>query len=63
MELTLQQAYQRATSTNSLYSRQQKRWQFLLDSYNGGEIQNRLTVQHGVIRSDIWPLVEFPVRS
>ena len=37
MELTLQQAYQRATSTNSLYSRQQKRWQFLLDSYNGGD--------------------------
>lgn len=28
-----------------------------------GEIQNRLTVKHGVIRSDIWPLVEFPVRS
>lgn len=37
MELTLQQAYQRATSANSLYNRQQSRWQFLLDSYNGGD--------------------------
>ena len=36
-ELTYQQAYQRATSTNQLYTRQRARWQFLLDSYTGGD--------------------------
>lgn len=35
-EITLQQAYQKATSTNQLYNRQRERWQFLLDSFNGG---------------------------
>ena len=37
MEMTLQQAYLRATATNLLYNRQRDRWQFLLDSYNGGD--------------------------
>ena len=37
MEFTLQQAYQRAVSTNQLYTQQRARWQFLLDSYNGGD--------------------------
>jgi hypothetical protein len=36
-ETTLQQAYQRAVATNQLYLRQRDRWQFLLDSYNGGD--------------------------
>jgi len=36
-ELTLQQAYSRAVSTNNLYQRQRERWQFLLDSYQGGD--------------------------
>jgi hypothetical protein len=36
-ETTLQQAYQRAVATNQLYNRQRDRWQFLLDSYNGGD--------------------------
>ena len=37
MEFTLQQAYQRAVATNQLYTQQRARWQFLLDSYNGGD--------------------------
>ena len=36
-DITLQQAYQRAVSTNYLYSRNRDRWQFLMDSYLGGE--------------------------
>jgi hypothetical protein len=36
-EITLQQAYQRAISTNYLYTRNKNRWQFLMDSYQGGE--------------------------
>jgi len=37
MEMTLQQAYLQATATNLLYNRQRVRWQFLLDSYQGGD--------------------------
>lgn len=36
-EFTLQQAYQKAVATNQLYSRNRERWQFYLDSYQGGE--------------------------
>jgi hypothetical protein len=36
-EYTYQQAYQRAVSTNTLYANNQARWQFYLDSYQGGE--------------------------
>lgn len=36
-EQTLVDAYQRAISTNQLYSRNRARWQFYLDSYNGGD--------------------------
>lgn len=36
-ELTFQDAYNRATSTNQLYTRNRDRWQFLLDSYSGGD--------------------------
>lgn len=36
-ELTFQDAYNRATSTNTLYTRNRDRWQFLLDSYSGGD--------------------------
>lgn len=37
MDLTLAQAYIQATSANYLYTRYQKRWQFLYDSYQGGD--------------------------
>jgi hypothetical protein len=37
MNELLQQAYAKATSTNYLYSRHRDRWQFLLNSYIGGE--------------------------
>jgi hypothetical protein len=36
-ELTFQDAYTRATSTNNLYTRNRERWQFLMDSHSGGE--------------------------
>lgn len=36
-EMTYTQAYQQAVSTNYLYNRNRDRWQFLLDSYNGGD--------------------------
>lgn len=36
-DLTYQQAYQRAVAANSFYSRYQDRWQFLMDSYQGGD--------------------------
>lgn len=36
-EQTLIDAYQRAVSTNTLYNRNRARWQFYLDSYNGGD--------------------------
>ena len=36
-EITLSQAYQQATAANYLYNRHRDRWQFLLDSYQGGE--------------------------
>ena len=36
-DILLQQAYQQATSSNSLYSRKRDRWKFLLDAYLGGE--------------------------
>lgn len=36
-EITLSQAYQQATAANYLYSRNRDRWQFLLDSYQGGD--------------------------
>lgn len=35
--LTFQQAYQHAVSTNLMYSRSQERWSFLLSSYTGGQ--------------------------
>lgn len=37
MNELLQQAYARATTTNYLYTRHRDRWQFLLNSYVGGE--------------------------
>lgn len=36
-ELTFQDAYNRATSTNTLYTRNRDRWQFLMDSHSGGD--------------------------
>ena len=36
-DLTYQQAYQRAVAANTFYSRYQDRWQFLMDSYQGGD--------------------------
>ena len=36
-DLLLQQAYDSAMSTNTLYTRKRDRWKFLLDSYLGGE--------------------------
>lgn len=40
-EQTFQQAYQRAVATNYLYSRNRDRWQFLMDSYQGGDDYRR----------------------
>jgi hypothetical protein len=40
-EQTFQQAYQTATSTNILYTQNRDRWQYLLDSYTGGEQYRR----------------------
>lgn len=37
MQQLLQEAYNRATSQNYLYGRHRQRWQFLLNSYVGGE--------------------------
>jgi len=36
-DLTYQQAYLLATSANEVYTRYRDRWQFLMDSYQGGE--------------------------
>ena len=36
-ELTFSDAYTRATTTNTLYTRHRDRWQFLLDSHSGGD--------------------------
>lgn len=36
-DLTFQDAYTRATSTNNLYTRNRERWQFLMDSHAGGD--------------------------
>lgn len=36
-DLTFQEAYNRATSANEIYSRYEQRWQFLMDSYQGGD--------------------------
>jgi len=36
-EITLSQAYQQATAANYLYNRNRDRWQYLLDSYQGGD--------------------------
>ena len=36
-DLTLQNAYLQAVAGNEIYSRYQDRWQFLLDSYQGGD--------------------------
>lgn len=36
-ELTYKEAYQRASSTNTLYTRNRDRWQFLGDSHAGGD--------------------------
>lgn len=36
-DLTYQEAYLRATSANEIYSRYRDRWQFLMDSYQGGQ--------------------------
>lgn len=36
-ELTFQDAYTRATTTNTLYTRNRERWQFLMDSHAGGD--------------------------
>jgi hypothetical protein len=36
-EVTLSQAYQQAVAANYLYNRNRDRWQFLLDSYQGGD--------------------------
>ena len=37
MDSTLQQAYAQATSANTVYNNNISRWQFLYDSYVGGE--------------------------
>lgn len=36
-DMTYQMAYQRAVAANNSYSRYQDRWQFLMDSYQGGD--------------------------
>ena len=41
MEYTLQNAYSRVTSANSLYMNSRARWQFLLESYLGGDDYRR----------------------
>lgn len=52
-EFTLQQAYQRAITTNHLYNRNRNRWQFLMDSYNGGEdYRNGAYLQRYALESD-----------
>lgn len=38
MDMTLQNAYAQAVSANNIYSNNQTRWQFLFDSYVGGEV-------------------------
>lgn len=38
MDITLQNAYAQAASANNIYSNNQPRWQFLFDSYVGGEV-------------------------
>lgn len=38
MDMTLQNAYAQATSANNIYTNNQQRYQFLFDSYVGGEV-------------------------
>jgi hypothetical protein len=52
-EFTLQQAYQRASATNYLYNRNRDRWQFLMDSYIGGQdYRNGAYLQRYALESD-----------
>ncbi len=52
-EITLQQAYQRAVATNYLYNRNRDRWQFLMDSYQGGEdYRNGAYLQRYALETD-----------
>lgn len=52
-DITLQQAYQRAISTNYLYNRNRDRWQFLMDSYIGGQdYRNGAYLQRYALESD-----------
>jgi hypothetical protein len=52
-DLTFQQAYTEAVSANILYTRYQSRWQFLMDSYQGGEsYRNGTYLQRYTLESD-----------
>jgi len=52
-EITLQQAYQSAVATNYLYNRNRDRWQFLMDSYQGGEdYRNGAYLQRYALEND-----------
>lgn len=51
--LTYQDAYLSATAANTTYSRNQLRWQFLLDSHNGGQdYRNGAYLQRYALESD-----------
>ena len=52
-DLTYSQAYQQARSTNIVYDRYQDRWQFLMDSYQGGDsYRNGGYLQRYTLESD-----------
>ena len=52
-DLTFSQAYTEAMSANILYSRYQDRWQFLMDSYQGGDsYRNGAYLQRYTLESD-----------
>lgn len=51
--LTFQDAYLSATAANTTYTRNQRRWQFLLDSHNGGQdYRNGAYLQRYQLESD-----------
>jgi len=52
-DLTFQAAYNEATSCNIIYQRYQSRWQFLMDSYQGGDsYRNGGYLQRYTLESD-----------
>lgn len=52
-DLTFEQAYLQAAATNIVYDRYQDRWQFLMDSYQGGDsYRNGAYLQRYTLESD-----------